>query len=69
MYVDRISTFMKYEYDERTGALKVISFERNPERPDTISVEIDKFDGNSMEWRMVFYKDTLRMNLRKEGND
>ena len=67
MYVDSASIFMKYEYDADKDALKVISFEKNPEIPDTIPVEINKFNGNSMEWNMIFNKDTLRMKLKKEN--
>lgn len=66
MYVDSISLFMKYEYDPKKNALKVISFENNPKIPDTIPVQINKFDGKSMEWNMVFNKDTLQMKLKKE---
>jgi len=66
MYVDSVSISMKYEYDADKDALKVISLEKNPEIPDTIPVEINKFDGNSMEWNMIFNKDTLRMKLKKE---
>lgn len=64
-YVDSISLFMKYEYDKNKDVLKVISYENNPKLPDTIPVEIKKFTKNSMEWNMIFNKDTLRMNLKK----
>lgn len=67
MYVDSVSIFMKYEYDKNKDALKVISFEKNPKIPDTIPVVIKKFDENSMEWNMVFNKDTLQMKLKKEN--
>ena len=67
MYVDSVSIFMKYEYDENKDAIKVISFEDNAKIPDTIPVKINKFDGNSMEWNMIFNKDTLQMNLKKEN--
>lgn len=66
MYVDSVSILMKYEYDKNKDALKVISFERNPEIPDTIPVKINKFNKNSMEWNMIFNNDTLRMKLQKE---
>ena len=69
MYDETVSLFMKYEYDVDTDALKVISFEKNPKIPDTIPVEINKFDGNSMEWNMVFNRDTLRMKLVKENSN
>lgn len=65
MYVDSASLSMKYEYDADKDALKVMSFEKNPAIPDTIPLKINKFDGNSMEWNMVFNKDTLRMKLKK----
>ncbi|RXR19185.1 hypothetical protein EQG63_06990 [Flavobacterium amnicola] len=65
-YDDDTSIFMKYEYNEEKDAIKVISYEKNPERPDTIAVKINKFKGNSMEWNMIFYKDTIQMQLKKE---
>ncbi|MGV9003572.1 hypothetical protein [Flavobacterium sp.] len=66
LYIDSVSIFMKYEYDENIDALKVISFENNPKSPDTIPVQINKFNGTSMEWNMIFNKDTLQMKLKKE---
>lgn len=69
MYVDSISLFMKYEYDQKKNALKVISFENNSKSPDTIPVQINKFDGKSMEWNMIFNKDTLQMKLKKENRE
>ena len=65
MYVDSISLLMKYEYNQKKNALKVISFENNPKSPDTIPVQINKFDGKSMDWNMIFNKDTLQMKLKK----
>ena len=69
MYIDSVSLFMKYDYDADKDALKIISFEKNPKVPDTIPVEINKFDGISMEWNMIFNKETLRMKLVKENNN
>ncbi|MES2811767.1 MAG: hypothetical protein V4670_04785 [Bacteroidota bacterium] len=65
-YDDDTSILMKYEYNEEKDAIRVISYEKNPEQPDTIPVKIDKFKGNSMEWSMVLYKDTIQMQLKKE---
>lgn len=65
MYVDSVSIFMKYKYDENKDVLKLISFEKNPLNPDTIPVQIKKFHKNSMEWNMNFNKDTLQLKLKK----
>ena len=64
-YDDDVSIYMKYDYDKNTDALRVISYEKNLETPDTIPVNIRKFKNDSMEWNMVFYKDTLQMHLKK----
>lgn len=65
-YDDNSSIFMKYDYDADKDAIKVISYEKNPQQPDTIPLQINKFKGNSMEWNMVFDKDTIQMQLKKE---
>ncbi len=65
MYVDSTSILMKYEYNQKKDALKVISFEKNAKNPDTIPIRINKFNGKSMEWNMIFDKDTLKMKLKK----
>ncbi|WP_136666624.1 hypothetical protein [Flavobacterium sp. H122] len=65
-YDDNTSIFMKYDYDADKDVIKVIAFDKNPEKPDTIPVQINKFKGNSMEWNMVLYKDTIQMKLKKE---
>jgi hypothetical protein len=56
---------MKYNYNEKDNSLKVISYEHNPAVPDTIPIEIKKFNGKSMQWDMIFYKDTIQMQLKK----
>lgn len=66
MYIDSISLFMKYEYNQKEDALQLISFEKNPKIPDTIPVQVNRFDGKSMEWNMVFNKDTLHLKLKKD---
>ncbi|MCL9805250.1 hypothetical protein NAT51_06945 [Flavobacterium amniphilum] len=65
-YDDNTSILMKYEYVKVKDAIRVISYEKNPQQPDTISVQINKFKGNSMEWNMVLYNDTIQMQLKKE---
>ncbi|MGH2664341.1 hypothetical protein [Flavobacterium sp.] len=65
MYVDSTSILMKYNYDDKKNTLKMISYEKNPKEPDTIPVQVDHFNGKSMEWKMIFYKDTLEMKLEK----
>ena len=67
MYVDSTSIFMKYNYNDNENSLKVISFEKNPEKPDTIPVQISKFKDKSMQWKMIFDKDTIQMELKKEN--
>lgn len=67
MYVDSTSIFMKYEYNNSTNKLKVISFEKNPKKPDTIPVQINKFKNESMLWTMIFNNDTIQMELKKEN--
>lgn len=66
-YDDNTSIFMEYDYDAEKDAIKVISYEKNPEKPDTIPVKINNFNKNSMEWNMVFDKDTIQMKLKKES--
>ncbi|MFC0779950.1 hypothetical protein [Flavobacterium sp. HJSW_4] len=65
MYVDSASIYMKYRFDDAKNTFKVISYERNLQNPDTIPVQINNFDSNSMQWNMVLYKDTIRMQLKK----
>lgn len=67
MYVDSTSLFMKYHHDEKEQNFKVISYEKNRNKPDTIPVEINNFRDKSMQWKMVLYKDTIQMEL-KRGN-
>lgn len=64
-YDDNTSIFMKYDYDVNKDALKVISYEKNTIQPDTIPVQINRFRGNAMEWNMIFYKDTIQLQLEK----
>lgn len=65
LYVDSTSILMKYDYNEKDNFLKVISYEHHPEKPDTIPVQINKYDGKSMRWNMLFGKDTIQMQLKK----
>ncbi|UPZ14249.1 hypothetical protein [Flavobacterium humidisoli] len=65
LYVDSASIFMKYRFDDVKNTFKVISYERNLQNPDTIPVQINNFDNKSMQWNMVLYKDTIRMQLKK----
>jgi hypothetical protein len=67
IYVDSISLFMKYKYNDNENKLKVISFEKNSKKPDTIAVQINKFKDKSMQWKMIFYKDTIQMELKKDN--
>lgn len=66
MYSDSASLFMKYTYDYDKNSLNVISYETNPTQPDTIPVQISKFKDKTMEWKMIFNKDTIQMELKKE---
>jgi hypothetical protein len=65
LYVESTSLFMKYHYDDKNGAFKVISYEKNPSKPDTIPVQISNFKDKSMNWKMIFYKDTIQMKVKK----
>ena len=65
MYVDSASIYMKYRFDDLKNTFTVISYERNLQNPDTIPVQINNFDSNSMQWNMVLYKDTIKMQLKK----
>lgn len=65
LYVDSTSLFMKYHYDDKKQNFEVISYEKNPKNPDTIAVDISNFNEKSMQWKMIFYKDTIQMNLKK----
>ncbi|WP_125723644.1 hypothetical protein [Flavobacterium ustbae] len=65
IYVDSASIYMKYRFDDVKNTFKVISYERNLQNPDTIPVQINNFDNKSMQWKMVLYKDTIRMQLKK----
>lgn len=65
MYVDSTSILMKYDYNEKDNSLKVVSYEHHPEKPDTIPVQINKYDSKSMQWNMLFGKDTIQMQLKK----
>ncbi|MDI9311883.1 MAG: hypothetical protein QM535_16850 [Limnohabitans sp.] len=65
IYDDNTSIYMNYDYDDTKDALRVLSYEKNQDKPDTIPVNIRNFKKNSMEWNMVFYNDTIQMNLKK----
>lgn len=64
-YVDSISLFMKYHYNDKDETFKVISYENNPHQPDTIPVQINNLTDKSMHWKMIFNKDTIQMELKK----
>ncbi|MEO4005953.1 hypothetical protein [Flavobacterium sp. CAU 1735] len=68
MYIDSASIFMKYHYDKDKNILKVISYEKSLQKPDTIPVLISKFEDKSMQWKMIFNRDTIQMELRKENH-
>ncbi|RKT00383.1 hypothetical protein [Flavobacterium sp. 123] len=66
IYLDSTSLLMKYQYDDdKNQNFKVISFEKNRNKPDTIPVQISKFKDKSMQWKMILYKDTIQMELKK----
>lgn len=65
VYVDNTSLFMKYHYDFKNQNFKVISYEKSMTKPDTILVQISKFKDKSMQWKMILYKDTIQMELKK----
>ncbi len=65
LYVDSLSLFMKYLHDDKNDDFKVISYERNLYKPDTIPVQIKNLTDVSMQWEMVFYSDTIQMKLKK----
>lgn len=67
MYVDSTSIFVKYSYNDNEKSLKVISFEKNPKKPDTIPIQVSNFKNKTMQWKMIFYKDTIQMELKKEN--
>ncbi|MGX7667998.1 hypothetical protein [Flavobacterium pedocola] len=62
VYIDSVSVFMKYDYDEEKKSMKVIAFER--ETPDTIPVDF-KLNKDNISWKMVLYNDTIQMQLKK----
>lgn len=65
LYEESISLFMKYHYNEKNQEFTVISYENNPSKPDTIPVQINSLTDKSMQWKMIFNKDTLQMDLKK----
>ena len=65
MYVDSTSLFMKCHHDDKEQNFKVIFYEKNPKKPDTIPVQINNFGNNSMQWKMILYKDTIQIELKK----
>lgn len=65
MYIDSTSLLMKYNYNDKDNSLKVISYEHNAAEPDTIPIQINSFNGDSMQWNMILYKDTIQMSLKK----
>ncbi|MDM1353203.1 hypothetical protein [Myroides marinus] len=65
LYEESISLFMKYHYNEKNQEFTVISYENNPNKPDTIPVQINNLTDKSMQWEMIFNKDTLQMDLKK----
>lgn len=67
MYVDSTSIFVKYNYNDNENSLKVISFEKNPKKPDTIPIQVSNFKNKTMQWKMIYYKDTIQMELKKEN--
>lgn len=66
MFVDSASLFMKYNYDNAKNSLSLISFENNPAKPETIPVKISNLKENTMLWEMIFNKDTIQLNLKKQ---
>lgn len=67
LYEDNTSLFMKYYHDEDGQNFKVISYEKNRNKPDTIPIQIDNFNDESMQWKMMLYKDTIHMELKREN--
>ncbi|MDM1352425.1 hypothetical protein HX017_17670 [Myroides marinus] len=65
LYEESISLFMKYHYNEKNQEFTAISYENNPNKPDTIPVQINNLTDKSMQWEMIFNKDTLQMDLKK----
>ncbi|MEW5676399.1 hypothetical protein ABGT15_08805 [Flavobacterium enshiense] len=61
-YIDSVSIFMKYNYDDEKKSMNVIAFERGT--PDTIPVDF-KQNKDHISWKMVLYKDTIQMELKK----
>lgn len=64
-YEPERSLGLLYTYDELKNSLNLISFERSETSPDTIPVEIIGNNGSSMLWKMVLYKDTVQLQLKK----
>ena len=63
MFVDSTAVAMRYLYDDTKNSLDVISYQGST--PDTIPVQINKFNGTTMQWNMILNKDTLQMQLKK----
>lgn len=59
------SLWLEYAYNDLKKSLSVISYERSETEPDTIPVLISKNTAESMLWKMVLYKDTLELRLKK----
>lgn len=65
VYVDSTSIYMNYTFDVKKNSFNVISYEHDPRHPDTIPVQISNYTSRSMQWNMIFYKDTIQMQLNK----
>lgn len=59
------SLVLQYQYDELKGNLKLISYERNAEVPDTIPVTIKSSTADYMQWDFNLYSDTIQLKLRR----
>ncbi len=66
VYEDARSLFLAYQYDALKNDLKVISYERNPQMPDTISIQVSGYTTKQMQWNWVLYGDTIQMQLKKQ---
>lgn len=65
VYEDARSLFLTYQYESGTDDLTVISYERNPQMPDTIPIRVSVNNEKQLQWDWILYGDTIQMQLVK----
>ncbi|WP_430613294.1 hypothetical protein [Flavobacterium sp. JP2137] len=59
------SLYLQYQYDAEQGDLQLISYERNPNAPDTIAIKVSRFTEQEMQWNWMLYGDTIQLQLKR----